>query len=431
MPRLAHVVIAACTAFLFGPPYTAFSQTAIDSPVLLPIDGAAVEAEVESIDDDLNVRFQRIDPTTKDRTWTLSASRFVSWGRRVETGKGPQILLADGSVLIADVLGLDAEQIVVGIDFDNFGDASLWEKVAIPLKHVRGVVFKPASDPLARDKLVHAILHSTGNHDQIILGGGDRVTGVLASKPAAPKQKPIVSIWLNPRGQDAPIPIPRAKITALIINPALVAKSEGQGGGMMVGFRDGSCVNARSLKAAGEWTTLSLSAGVALRVDTQTMLEQLCALRPWSEQVVYLSDLPERGYRHYPYLNLKWAYASDRSVLGGHLRWNDAVFTKGLCMHSKSRVAFKLDAEYRRFDAQLAIDQAAQRNGSVVFQVFLANEAGKWAPAFESPTVRGGDPLRSVSIDVSEAHAMLLVVDYADHGDVWDHACWLSARLSK
>jgi hypothetical protein len=55
----------------------------------------------------------------------------------------------------------------------------------------------------------------------------------------------------------------------------------------------------------------------------------------------------------------------------------------------------------------------------------------KWQPAYTSDVVRGGDAAKSVSVDVTGADAMTLVVDYADRGDELDHADWLDARLTK
>jgi hypothetical protein len=36
-----------------------------------------------------------------------------------------------------------------------------------------------------------------------------------------------------------------------------------------------------------------------------------------------------------------------------------------------------------------------------------------------------------ISVDVSQAQALALIVDFADRGDVLDRAAWLDARLTK
>jgi hypothetical protein len=130
-------------------------------------------------------------------------------------------------------------------------------------------------------------------------------------------------------------------------------------------------------------------------------------------------------------LETAWPLARDRSTAGGQLRWAEHVYLKGLGMHSASTVACSLDGSYRRFQAELAVDACSGLQGSVVFRVFLYDESGKRTRAFESPIVRGGDAPLAMSVDLSAARAMALIVDFAERGDVLDHANWLQARLIK
>jgi endo-alpha-N-acetylgalactosaminidase len=50
---------------------------------------------------------------------------------------------------------------------------------------------------------------------------------------------------------------------------------------------------------------------------------------------------------------------------------------------------------------------------------------------FASPILRGGNPPLPVSVDVTDAKKIELIVDYADRADVLGHADWLNARLTK
>jgi hypothetical protein len=60
----------------------------------------------------------------------------------------------------------------------------------------------------------------------------------------------------------------------------------------------------------------------------------------------------------------------------------------------------------------------------VVFRVLVDGHE-----RFASPILRGGDAPVPVSVDVRGAKKLELMVDYADRGDVLDHADWLDARL--
>jgi beta-galactosidase len=130
-----------------------------------------------------------------------------------------------------------------------------------------------------------------------------------------------------------------------------------------------------------------------------------------------------------PFLETEWPLAPDRSVAGGRLRARGAIHDKGLGMHSTARAAYDLNGRYRRFAAQLAIDDAAGLGGSVTFRVFLDDAAGGWKQAYESPVIRGGAPPVPLSLDVTSARRLALIVDFADRGDTLDHADWLDARL--
>ena len=142
-------------------------------------------------------------------------------------------------------------------------------------------------------------------------------------------------------------------------------------------------------------------------------------------RVVYLSDLKPASYRHIPYLQLAWPYQADRSVLGGRLRAGGRLYLKGLGMHSPSRITYDLDEPYRRFEAEVAIDAEAGARGSVVFRVFVDDGGGTWQEQATSEIVRGGEPPVPISVDLTGAKRISLLVDFADRGDELDHADWL------
>jgi hypothetical protein len=153
-------------------------------------------------------------------------------------------------------------------------------------------------------------------------------------------------------------------------------------------------------------------------------------IEPASPRVAWLSDLEPVGFKQIPFVSISRPFGVDASVLSSRLRCEGAVFRKGLGMPSASRLAYDV-AGFRKFEAEIAIDDAAGLAGSVVFKVLLEAEPGNWATAYESPVVRGGDALIPVSIDLKGAGRMALLVDFADRGDVCDYANWLQTRLVK
>src|SRR5207249_352656 len=151
-------------------------------------------------------------------------------------------------------------------------------------------------------------------------------------------------------------------------------------------------------------------------------------LEPAAPRVKWISELPTLGYKQIPFISVERSVGIDQSVLGTRLRAGGAVFRQGLGMPSASRLAFDVTG-YRKFEAEIAIDEAAGLSGSVVFKVVRETIPGQWQAAYESPIVRGGDPPLPISVDLAGAARIALLVEFADRGDECDYADWLNARV--
>ena len=95
-----------------------------------------------------------------------------------------------------------------------------------------------------------------------------------------------------------------------------------------------------------------------------------------------------------------------------------------------TRLAYDVPAGWNRLEADIALDDAAGLEGSAIFKV-VVESGGQWQAAYESPIVRGGDAPLPVKIDLKGVTRAALLVEYADRGDVLDHANWLNVRLVK
>ena len=129
--------------------------------------------------------------------------------------------------------------------------------------------------------------------------------------------------------------------------------------------------------------------------------------------------------------DVEWPYQRDRNVLGEPLVVGGKRYLKGIGMHSAGRMTYRLDGKYKRFDAAVAIDDSADRRGSVTFGVYVLRD-GKWkAKRTRVTSCAAASPPQPVSVDVDGRKALTLTVDYADRGDEMDRADWLDARLVK
>jgi hypothetical protein len=331
------------------------------------------------------------------------------------------VVLADGGRLatVADWTGgaavrLDGESVVVLTD--SFGE------VRLPRALVRGVVFAQQRHITEREKLIEAVQsppaprgQSDADSDFVLMSNGDRVRGKVSAIERG-------SLAIDTEGGAAKLPLSRVEAVGMGSGQLSVVGRQSQ---WVVGLRDGSLVYARDVAADEKRLkivldeSLTLSGGAA---DVVVFMQTL------GGPVVYLSDLEATDYRHVPYLSLEWQLGRDRNADGGPLVVGGKRYLKGIGMHSASRVTYRLDGKYKRFDAAVAIDDSAKGRGSVTFGVYLMRD-GKLGEAYKSPIVRGGEAARMVSVDVAGADALTLIVDYADRGDEMDRADWLDARL--
>jgi hypothetical protein len=196
---------------------------------------------------------------------------------------------------------------------------------------------------------------------------------------------------------------------------------------MVIGLGDGSMVYADEVVASENELKLKIGEEIAFAGGS---VSDVVFLQSLGERVVYLSELEAAEYRHVPYLEVGWPLARDRNVLSGPLLVGGTRYLKGLGMHSAGRASYRLDGKYQRFEAAVAIDDAADGRGSVTFAVYVLRD-GKLSEAYKSGIVRGGDAPQRASVDVAGAQGITLVVDYAERGDEMDRADWLDARLIK
>jgi hypothetical protein len=338
----------------------------------------------------------------------IAADELVVWGGFVEPAGGVQVVLVGGDVVVARDVRIEDERLV-----GTWSDSSPLE---IPLALVAGIVFQRPADSAKSDQLLSRILSLSGQDDRVILDNGDELTGTIST---------LDGTKLRLQSQVGVLDLAQSKLAAVIFNPVLIDKPRLSGPRVLVGFRDGSRVTAMSAESDKQETKLKLPGGG----DLNTPTDSIVALQPLGGRVTYLSDLEPSGYRHIPFLELSWPYHTDRSVQGSLLRAGGRLYLKGLGMHSPSRITYDLDQPYERFDTEVALDSEAGRRGSVVFRVFVDEGGGSWQERARSEIVRGGQPPAPLSVDLSGARRISLLVDFADHGDEQDHADWLNARL--
>ncbi len=411
-----------------------------EAPLAVPAAGQPFAAELTGVDANWQLTFG-VGP----KPLAMPAAELVGWGRCPEQGRGGGLLLADGSLLAAEVVAADKERLTA--------QSEVLGTLKFPLGAISGIVFHLPSPRPDRDKLLDRLARATGDSDRLLLENGDELSGLLTG---------ITDDVVKLETDVGPVEVKNDRAVALIFNPTLKRKAAAKGTQLRawVGLSDGSrllatqlLLDRQSLKLTFFGQTFSASPAA------------IVFLQPLGGRTVYLSDLQPAEYRQTPYLDLAWPYQTDRNVTGGLLRCGGQFYLKGLGVHSAARLVYHLSPlpigegqgtkhsplplgegreskhsplplgegqgvraarAAKRFEAEIGIDDSTNGQGSVQFRVLVDGQE-----KYASPIVRGGNPPVPVSVDVTDAKTLELVVDYADHGDVLDHADWLDARLIK
>ncbi|MEE8451707.1 MAG: NPCBM/NEW2 domain-containing protein [Thermoguttaceae bacterium] len=372
-----------------------------EAPSVVPVDGDPFLGQLVAADAQWQLTF-----TVDGKPRSLPAAELVRWGAFAEPSRGPIVQLADGGLLVADVLRADKERLAA--------DSLLFGQIDFPLESLAGVVFQLPAGRRQRDALLDRVARATGDSDRILLHNGDEITGLVTG---------IENDTVGLDTKVGPIEIETGRIAALIFNPELKQTARPQGPRAWTGLSDGS-----RLLATGLTTDAKVLQVTTAGQTWATSPEELIALQPLGGRVTYLSDLEPAGYRHMPYLTLKWPrHGTDRNITGGRLWCDERLYLKGLGLHSASRLTYTLDGSYTRFDARLGIDDSTEGRGSVRFRVYVDDKQHRYT----SPTVRGGNPPVPMSVDITEATRLDLIIDFADRADELDRAVWLDARLVK
>ena len=373
------------------------------APLARTLEGQTFAAKLLKVDADGTITFD-----DDGRQHTVPVAELIAWSNPAEPLRGAQVFTTDGSLLIGEAALIDDEDLVVL--------TALVGTVRLPLEIVRGVVFQPPANREQRDRLAAQVRSAEGDTDRLIFTNGDQLTGTVLGLEE-------LKILLETDAGSTKIEVD--KIAALVFNPTLLAPNDTHILRVLVGLRDGTLLAATSLSAAEDTMWAKLAGGVEIESDAPG---EIVSLQTLGGQATYLSDMTEHRFRHVPYLDLSWPFHKDHNVLGGRLRAGGRLYNKGLGMHSAARLTYRLDGPYRRFEAELAIDEAAGFQGSVVFRVFTS--AGQtWQEVYNSPVIRSDAKPVPMSVDLAGARAIALVVDFSERGDQQDHADWLDARL--
>ncbi len=192
----------------------------------------------------------------------------------------------------------------------------------------------------------------------------------------------------------------------------------------------GSQWAARSLTLSDKlhWTT---PAGV----NVSQPLDAIMQIDFSRGKIVYLSDLEPDSVRWTPYFSgiggvpavVEQFYAPryDRGVDARPLQLGGVEYHKGLAIHSRTELMYRLHERYGHFQAIAGIDDAVRPSGKIRLIV-----RGDDSVLLDT-VLTGRDAPRSIDLNVAGTSRLTIVVDFAEGFSAGDHLLLCNARLSK
>lgn len=188
---------------------------------------------------------------------------------------------------------------------------------------------------------------------------------------------------------------------------------------------------AKELRLNNGQISVVTVAGVRGRIPWQQVVE----IDFSRGNVTYLSDLKAESVDWRPYLSTavtppalaKWfAMRHDKAIDGSVLTLAGQSFEKGLCIHSRTLITYRLTKEYRRMQAVVGIDERFRGPGNL--KLIISGDSR----TLLDRDVRGNDPPFEMDLDISGIRRLKVLVDFGeDRSDAGDHLLLGNARLTK
>ncbi|HBH52360.1 MAG TPA: hypothetical protein DDY91_10745 [Planctomycetaceae bacterium] len=345
-----------------------------------------------------------------DQQFELSrVVRFELEGRQARLRRdSPLVILANGDLLVAQVVRADEEQLSL-----RWEQLNGLREFVVPLEAVRGLVLRqPAEGELQRD-LWRRLEKGEPGADELVLDNGDTLRGEL---------KGMTEREVRLEGENAPGQVSRKGVVAVLFNPELQDLPALEGPGALVSLIDGSRFHARGLE-------LINSEVLQCQAVCGTLLEIPCAavtsLQFLGHGIRPLSEIEPAEADFTPYLEDRWPWRRDRNCLGQPLQLRGNSHATGLGVHSRQHLDYDLAGMAEGFLATVGVDDSARGRGAVEFVVLVDDQ-----PAWKSGVVRGRDEPRAVPfVSLAGARRLTLLVEFGPEANVLDHADWCDAVL--
>jgi len=189
----------------------------------------------------------------------------------------------------------------------------------------------------------------------------------------------------------------------------------------------GSRWAARAVRLEDEWSWETPS-GVSLRCP----IDRVRQLDFSAGKIVFLSDLKPESVRFTPFfgsaeqipsLAAFYAPRMDRGFSSKTLSLGGTAYAKGIAMHSRTEIVFRLPGRFSRFETVAGIDDAVRPGGNVRL-IIRADQR-----VLLDATLRGADAPRTIDLPLEDARRLTILADFGEELGIGDHVNLCNARV--
>jgi hypothetical protein len=333
--------------------------------------------------------------------------QFTATPPPLTVGSGMAIWLDGGSRFSVTEVSSDENHLKFDSPFAGAGK--------VELERVRAVTFRKSATEGAFSTEFAAYLKKAPRTDLLIVASGAQtmsLEGVFLKMDATT----VTFKW-----KDAEQTVPRERVHALILAPVRRFNDDRAKFVALVGV-DGSLLEGHLSALSANNAALDVPGIGRVSVD----VANLHTIDFVSGRSVPVSSLEPAQIEETPFFDHVFHFRRDKSVGGRQLSIGGVKFAHGLGVHSRCVLTYNLGKQFRRLTGVIGIDDEVGKLGDVIFRVVADGRE-----IFNSGTVKGGQPPRPISLDVTGVHSLILEVDFGADMDVGDHANWANLRLIK
>lgn len=321
--------------------------------------------------------------------------------------------LTDGSRLLATSYSVKSRRVAMTLVGGR--------KLETTTRAIRSVRFKKPS--AAVDEAWQTLAASDVEGDVIVFRASatslDQLDGVLHDVSADEVQFAL--------DDDDPVPVDRARVEGVIYFHATRSSSKPV---CSVADAFGSTWQVKSLELGESGVAISGASGVKLTLP----LEEISAFDFSAGNLVYLSDLEPTSVEWTPFLEspaaaerlAKWnRLRRDESFDGGKLRLGKTEYNKGLAIHSRSEIVYRLTDDFEQLKMVAGIDDRQRPGGNVELVIWADNKQ------IFKRTITGEMAPMPLEFSIAGVKRLKILVDFGEVLDIRDHLDLCDARITK